>query len=260
MAEGKEGLTSTLQAVVNKIKVQLFLYIIALAIIIALVAVYATISIAILITVLGYGGLIAYVYLKKPQPSNRKKPDQIEFASAYAELCYYNENDKDPGSENRRNIEEKLADEAKKSQTIKILINTGQPIFAAPTSFLYKAILSKAAGHVRVLLLNPKATPIIQQRAQEAGYTNDDYKDEIVKSIDFCKRQKIDCRLFNFLSPWRLFIFDDERVYIQFYLPNRSGDASPIYGYKAEGFSVGASFLRYFDAIYSTSQTLSAGS
>jgi hypothetical protein len=252
----EKGLTKTLQDVVDKIKVQLFLFIIAIAIIIALVATYANIIIAVLITVLGYGGLIAYVYLQtiKAQSLSRKEPKQIELPD-HTQLCYYNENDKDPSSENRQTIEAKLAAEATKSQTIKILINTGQPIFAAKTSFLYNPIISKAADNVKVLLLNPKATPIMEQRAREAGYVLDDYKNEIVKSIEFCKRQKIDCRLFNFLSPWRLFIFDDERVYVQLYLANRSGDTSPIYGYKAEGFDLGASFLRYFDAIYSTSQS-----
>jgi hypothetical protein len=265
MAKNEKESNSTLRTVVDKIKVQLFLFIIALAIIIASTAIYS-ISIAILITVLGYGAMVAYVYLEylkysktkstEPQPQSET---HANLALAHAEICYYNENSPDPASKNRLEIDKMLAEEAAKSQTIKILINTGEPIFAAKTSYLNKAIESKAPGLVKVLLLDPKAKLIIQQRAKEAGYTYEDYKNEIVTSINFCKRKKIDCKVFNFLSPWRLFIFDDERVYAQFYLPKKSGDASPIYGYKVKGFDMGASFLQYFDVTYATSQAPTQG-
>ncbi|MCJ7559722.1 hypothetical protein MUO79_03765 [Candidatus Bathyarchaeota archaeon] len=264
----KKDLTKTLQNVVDRIRVQLFLYVIAIAIIVALVGL-ASLNIAIIIAVLGYGGMVGYVFLevekvRSTQPSSPVVPtssgqqqSQIgKSATTEEEICYYSKNDSDPMSNKRLEILKILADEASKSEKVKILINTGEPIFATKTSFLNKAVASKAPGLVKVLLLDPQAKSIIKYRAQEIGYTEKDYKDEIATSINFCKINKIDCKLFNFLSPWRLFIFDDERAYVQFYLPKKSGDASPIYGYKIEPFSIGASFLQYFENTYATSSAV----
>jgi hypothetical protein len=264
----QDALAKALQTAIARIRNQLFLFIIILAIIIALTATLSP-NIVIYVTILGICGIVAFVllnvvptYLKlrsiPTPPTGEEKKGQITpppLEPAFAEIFYYNEGDTDAASKNRQEIERTLADEAAKSKKIKVLINTGEPIFAAPTSFLHQAFDRQDPALIKVLLLDPKAEPIISQRAKEAGYSKANYKKEILTSIDYCKQRKIDCKLYNFFSPWRLFIFDDQRVYVQFYLPKKSGDASPIYGYRVKDFSVGASFLQYFESIYSISRT-----
>ncbi len=62
--EKKNPLNQTLDTVVGKIKVQLFLFVIGLAIIITLVSVYAS-GVVIYVTVLGFGAMFAYVFMAK---------------------------------------------------------------------------------------------------------------------------------------------------------------------------------------------------
>ena len=169
-------------------------------------------------------------------------------------LTYYNENSDDPKSDERNKIEKDLVQEVLKSSSVKILINTGEYVFASKAAYLNKEVVRKNPGSIKVLLLDPEAKDIIDIRSKAISYTFKQYKNEIETSIDFCKMQKIECKLFSIMTPFRLFIFDDARAYVQFYLKDKSGDASPIYGFKTIDTCLGSAFMRYFETVYSSAQ------
>jgi hypothetical protein len=169
-------------------------------------------------------------------------------------LNYYNENSDNPKSDERDKIEKTLVQEVLKSSSIKILINTAEYVFASKASYLNMELVRKNPESIKVLLLDPEAREIIGIRSKAIGYTYAQYKNEIETSIEFCKMQKIECKLFNIMTPFRLFIFDDARAYVQFYLKDKSGDASPMYGFKTIDTCLGSAFMRYFETVFSSAK------
>src|SRR5215211_30836 len=67
--------------------------------------------------------------------------------------------------------------------------------------------------------------------------------------------EDIAIRVFKEYSPWRLVIADNKEVYVQYYMPDRKGDDSPMYGFDASSdTSLGRAFINYFDTLFKKSR------
>jgi hypothetical protein len=173
-----------------------------------------------------------------------------------ADIIYYNPNGSII-SENRKKINDKFAELARKARNLKLLFYTGNPIFSNVTSPMYDTLLRKLDGGVQVLLLDPDAIDIVEERYKVGNFpSRGAYVGEVQSSIDFCKSsRRIECKLFKEYSLWRLVIADDKEVYVQYYMPDRKGDDSPMYGFDASSdTSLGRAFINYFDTLFKKSK------
>jgi hypothetical protein len=80
-----------------------------------------------------------------------------------ADVTYYNPNGSNT-SENRTTINEIFEKWARDARDLKLLFYTGNTIFASVTSPMYHALTEKNHGKVQILLLDPNATDIIEER------------------------------------------------------------------------------------------------
>ena|SRR5215211_306912 len=194
----------------------------------------------------------------KPTPADAQQltgSKAKELFSA-ADIVYYNPNGSTT-SENRKKINDKFAELARNARNLNLLFYTGNPIFSNVTSPMYDILLGKIDGTVQVLLLDPEATDIVEERYKAGNFpSRGAYMAEIQSSIDFCKNSRhIECKLFKEYSPWRLVIADNKEVYVQYYMPDRKGDDSPMYGFDASSdTSLGRAFINYFDTLFKKSR------
>jgi hypothetical protein len=111
---------------------------------------------------------------------------------------------------------------------------------------MFDTLLRKIDGRVQVLLPDPDATDIVEERYKASNFpSRNTYVAEIQSSIHFCKNYLgVGCKLFKEYSLWRLVIADDKEVYVQYYMPDRRGD----------DMSLGRAFINYFDTLFKKSK------
>ena len=118
-----------------------------------------------------------------------------------------------------------------KNSLLLLLGATGWETFGNETSPLHNAISTYNKG-IRIMLMDPDSQ-YLKARAKAVGMNDNDYKNEIIKSINYLKelRKKnhhISLKLYDSLPNWKM-IITSKHIHIQYYNNDSHVADCPLY-------------------------------
>ncbi|MDD2776933.1 MAG: hypothetical protein PHU06_13335 [Gallionella sp.] len=122
--------------------------------------------------------------------------------------------------------------EKSKSNFLHILGATGWETFGSPQSPLHK-LLIKFDGQIRILLIKEGGEGF-KHRTSVLHHNEEDYKREIIDTIAFCKKLKVDygkeieVRQYVEAPIWKM-IQTDRYLWLQYYDPSNDVENTPVY-------------------------------
>jgi hypothetical protein len=156
--------------------------------------------------------------------------------------------------QNQREAEKDLEEDISKSKSIKHFLMRGNT-FLHKDAFLPSVFDNlKDEQEVKILLLDPNKS-FAKLRAEEDGYTIEQFRNQIETNIELIKKKakekrkgQIECRLHNQPPVFRFFLFDDN-VYFGFYDNENFGIQVKLFRVNKDSEFYKA-FVRYFDFIW----------
>ncbi|UKJ74464.1 hypothetical protein [Azospirillum brasilense] len=109
----------------------------------------------------------------------------------------------------------------------------GWATFGSPSSPLHD-VINNFGKSVKILLVYPYSEAI-EMRAANVEVDVNDYRNELVKTLSFCKKLKnrgsdIEVRLFDWPPVWKM-IFSSDRLWLQHYEYGKHVDNTPAYSF-----------------------------
>ena len=93
--------------------------------------------------------------------------------------------------------------------------------------------IGRRQGDIRFLLFNPES-PELKRKAQDENENWESWKNDIygtikrLKSLATRDEIKIQVRLYDQFPIWRMYILDNKRIYLHYFLSEKQGPQSPL--------------------------------
>lgn len=142
---------------------------------------------------------------------------------------FYPNKTQEEKSQSLNNLHAQL--QAENPNNIRIMAVTGSYTLGDPASPLHK-FLETFDGEIRILLIEPYCESFTH-RARSLNQNEDNYAEEIQKSVDFCKKlrnsgKSVLLKLYTQRPIWKM-IFTEEYLWLQYYNSGSSIDKTPVY-------------------------------
>lgn len=149
-----------------------------------------------------------------------------------------------------------LAVASKEHSPLWIMGATGKETFSAASSPLFD-VIRNYEGEVKILLIKPKSFAF-HHRCKGLKVADDDYLEQILDSIEFCKEtvarknRSIELKLYESLPIWKM-ILTSRALWVQYYTPTDHVENTPLYcfEYRSEAPTLFEGFRAIFQERWS---------
>jgi hypothetical protein len=124
------------------------------------------------------------------------------------------------------------------------------------------ALSKNSSYEIRFLIMNPDERANIEKRAYEEGTTADAWIHDMnsaikrIQDIATQNRITINIRLYDDYPLWRMFIIDKKIIYLNYALPSKKLNASPVLQIKGQSDSIYNSFFTHYEELWKKSKII----